>query len=626
MVGPVATLALCLSSAATARAASEPGLGEAAFGRICAACHVSLVGNTAKPTESAAGVPAARALPREMLRQLSADAVLAALTSGKMQAQGALLSDPERNAVAEYASGTRLGAATYGSEASAKPNPCSESTPLAEAARSPAWNGWSNDLSNARFQPRVSGGLSAADLPRLKLKWAFGYLKVSALRAQPIVFGHRVFIASDAGDVYALDAKTGCTHWTFKAKGSVAAAPSVGPYTNSAGIKGFALYVADRTATVYALDAQTGALLWKRRVDEHKVAGITGAPALYQGHLYVPVQGVGEEGMGASNGYACCTFRGSLSQLDASTGEVLWKTYTVAEPVLRGTSAAGVQNFGPAGAAIWAAPTIDTRRGLVYVGTGNNYSDPAQPMSDAIIAMDLKTGAIRWTKQVAGADVWAMGCGPTNAGNPSCPSSLGPDYDFSASPILVRTGGRDALIAVQKSGVAFALDPDKGGAIRWQSRFGQGSGLGGQWGGAVEGGRLFIGTADLLTPTPGGIHALDMTNGRQIWAQPPQPRLCLKNPGQACSAGQGGALTAIPGAVLSAGLDGGLRAYSSRDGRILWLYDTNRDFDTVNGVTARGGGMDHGGPVAADGMLYVNSGYGGFVAHPGNVLLAFGPE
>jgi polyvinyl alcohol dehydrogenase (cytochrome) len=356
------------------------------------------------------------------------------------------------------------------------------------------------------------------------------------------------------------------------------------------------------------------------------VAGITGSPALYEGRLFVPTQGVGEESIGATNNYPCCTFRGSVTALDTNTGEVVWKTYTVAESKPRGKNSAGVEMFGPSGGAIWSAPTIDVRRGLLYVGTGNGYSDPPQPGTDAIIAMDLKTGAVRWMKQVAGADNWAMGCLPKNPNNPACPGELGPDYDFSASPVLVHHQGRDLLIAPQKSGMVYAFDPEKQGEIVWQHRFGKGSGLGGQWGLAVEGERFFIGSADLLTPTPGGMHAIGVADGKPIWDTPPPPKLCLKNPGQACSSGQGSAPTAIPGAVFNDGLDGGVRAYSAKDGSILWQFDTNRDFDTVNGVTAHGGAMDHGGPVVVDGMVYINSGYGGFTAHPGNVLLAFGLE
>ncbi len=604
--------------------ASQAGPGEATFQRICATCHTTLVSRASPTSKHDKDATILRALPREMLRQLSPETILTALTSGKMQAQGSLLSDTERRAVAEYAAGSRFGAARYGAAATERPNRCASPAPIAKFKDAAEWNGWGNGPANLRFQPRASGGLTAADLPKLKLKWAFGYVNTSTLRAQPAVFAHRVFVTGETGEVYALDAKSGCTYWTYKAKGSVSTAPSVAAYKTPSGMSGYAVYVGDRNANVYALDAQSGALIWTRKVDDHRVAGITGAPALYGGRLFVPVQGVGEESIGSTNNYPCCTFRGSVVALDINTGEVIWKTYTVAEPRPRGKNSEGVEVFGPSGGGIWSAPTIDIRRGVLYVGTGNGYSDPVQPSTDAIIAMDLNTGAIRWMKQAAGPDNWAMGCLPNNPGNPSCPAELGPDYDFSASPALVHAGTRDLLIAPQKSGLVYAFDPEKQGEIVWQHRFGKGSGLGGQWGIAVDGERFFVGTADLLTPTPGGMHAIAVADGKPLWDSPPQPRLCLKNPGQACSAGQGSAPTAIPGAVFSAGLDGGVRAYSSADGSIVWQFDTNRDFQTVNGVTARGGGMDHGGPVAVDGMLYVNSGYGGFVAHPGNVLLAFG--
>jgi polyvinyl alcohol dehydrogenase (cytochrome) len=552
-----------------------------------------------------------RAQPREMLRQLSPEAVLTALTTGKMQAQGSSLTDAERRAVAEYASGSLFGAPAYGSASTEKPNLCEHSAPLADFKDAPGWNGWGNGLDNLRFQPAAAAGLSAADLPKLKLKWAFGYANTVALRAQPAVFGHRVFVANDAGEIYALDAKTGCTYWTYKAKASVTTAPLVAPYKARDDKSGYAVYFADRSAYVYALDAQSGGLVWGRKVEGHPHASITGAPALYDGVLFVPVQGADEEDFASNNNnYRCCTFRGSVVALDSNTGTGVWKNYTMAEPKPREKSSAGVQMFGPSGGGIWSAPSIDPQRGVLYVGTGNGYSDPPQPTTDAIIAMDLKTGEIRWMKQVAGP--------------PDDRAKRGADYDFSASPVLVHANGRDLLIAAQKSGVVYALDPDKQGEIVWKYRFGKGSALGGQWGIAVEAQRFFIGTADLLTAAPGGMHGIEIANGKPAWKQPPQPGLCLKNPGQACSAGQGSAPTAIPGAALSAGLDGGLRAYSTRDGSILWLFDTNRDFETINGVVARGGAMDRGGAVVVDGMVYVNSGYGGVIGHPGNVLLAFG--
>jgi polyvinyl alcohol dehydrogenase (cytochrome) len=172
--------------------------------------------------------------------------------------------------------------------------------------------------------------------------------------------------------------------------------------------------------------------------------------------------------------------------------------------------------------------------------------------------------------------------------------------------------------------MAYALDPDKDGALVWQYRIGQGSGLGGQWGAAADGQQAYFGVSDFLSQNPGGMHAVTIETGARVWYTPPPPKLC--GTVQQCSAAQGAAVTVIPGALLSSSADGGLRAYSTKDGSIIWQFDTNRSFETVNGVKASGGTMDGSGPVVASGMVYVNSGYGGFVGRPGNVLLAFGVE
>ena len=599
----IALIAGGLAGAAPAAAQPAPAaaLGSATYERACAGCH----------TTSGSGAPT-----RETLRAMSPEAILNALTNGKMQVQGSTLSDAERRAVAEFIAARPLSSDPVATLVSAR---CASSPPMRDPSSSPGWNGWGNGVTHTRYAPR--GGLTAADLPKLTLKWAFGYANVSAARAQPSVAGGRLFAASENSEVHALDPQTGCTHWTYKAMAGVRTALSVAPYKNGAQ-SGFAVYFGDARANVYAVDANTGQEVWIRKVDDHPAAAITGAPVVHNGRVFVPVQGLNEEGSGGRGGYQCCTFRGSLSALDANTGTVIWKTYMVDEPTPRAKNKDGVQMWGPAGAGIWAAPTIDARRNMVYVATGNGYADPPQKMSNAVVALDINTGAVKWVNQTTPNDNWTMGCQAKNPDNPACPATLGPDYDFSASPALASVNGRELLVLPQKSGIAFAMDPDNEGRTVWQTRIGRGSGLGGQWGAAVDEQNAYVGVSDLQTQNPGGMRALRLATGEMVWSMEPQPKLCGE--ARTCRAAQGGAVTAIPGAVLSGSLDGGMRAYSTQDGSILWTFDTNREFQTVNGVKASGGGIEGPGAIVADGMLFFNSGYGGILGRPGNVLLAFG--
>ena len=611
------------ASTPTATPAPAPPLtsaapdGEAVFRRVCAACHLGL-----PEMGAAANNPlGARAVPREFLHQYPPEAILNALTQGKMQAQGAALSPAERSAVAQFAAGRSFGTEKPVDPATEAGSRCTDAPGWPARAGTARWNGWGNGVANTRFQSASAGGLTAAQLPQLKLKWAFGFVDISSARTQPAVLAGRVFVASENGQVHSLSAERGCSYWSFTAQSGIVTALSIGPYV-SHGKTQQAVYFGDRKANAYAVDAQTGALVWTRKVDEHPAASITGAPTVYGGRVYVPVQGVGEEGRGARGDYACCTFRGSVSAIDASTGRLVWKTYTVPPAEPRGKNKEGVQIFGPAGGGIWSAPTVDARRGLLYVSTGNGYAEPAQPTTDAVLALDLHSGAVRWVRQLLAKDIWVMGCDAQNSGNPACPQRLGPDYDFSAPPALVRTQGRELLVLPQKSGMTYALDPAHQGRLLWQHRIGQGSGLGGQWGTAIAGDLAFFGVADALTPRPGGMHALRLADGEPAWEKGPPEPLCAGHLG--CSVGQGAAPTAIPGAVLSGALDGAVRAYSTRDGSILWTYDTRRDFTTVNGVKAHGGGIDGPGPIVAGGMMLITSGSGGFLGQPGNVLIALG--
>lgn len=602
---------LCLLLSVVAALASMPARaqvvdGQAVFDAFCAVCHVD------PPEEN---IP-----ERDAIAQLTPNAVVDSLTQGNMRIQGQALTPAQRVAVAEYLTGRPV------TERVARfdTGMCGRDAPFPELGAGRVWNGWGPDTRNTRHQPD-GGGLVAGDVPKLTLQWAFGVPGVTQQRSQPAIVGDRVFMGSMSGNVYALDARTGCTYWAFEAEAGVRTAISVGPVES-----GYAIYFADAEARAYAVDAATGSLRWSYKVDDHRAARSTGSPTLHDGVLYVPVSGVSEETTASMPDYECCTFRGSITALDAATGEVRWKSYTVPEPRPRGRSTSGAQLWGPAGVAIWSAPTVDPKRGLIYAATGNAYADPAPGTSDAIIALSIETGEIQWVNQVVpGGDIWILGCDAQSTGgdpeagnNPNCPEDVGPDFDFSASPGLVTMAdGRDLLVVTQKSGVGYALDPDAEGEIVWEYRWGQGSPVGGVWGSTTDGVRAYFSTADQFTDAPGGMHGVDLSSGERVWYVPPQAPLCAPGPG--CGPAQSAALTSIPGVVFSGSADGGVRAYAAATGDILWTFDTNGPFVTVNGVEATGGSIDGPGPVVAGGMLYVTAGNAGFVGTAGNVLLAF---
>ncbi len=598
LLRPALVFGAVLACASVAWAQSPDGAQ--VFNASCATCHT--------------GATDSRAPSLEALRPRTPQSIIDSLLTGAMRPQGSRLSGAERRAVAEFITGKAIA----GDVSGALTGRCSTPAPLQDFAKTPQWTGWSPSTTNTRFQPAEGAGLTPADLQRLKLKWAFGFPDASVAWSHPTVAAGRLFIGSQNGTVYSLDAKTGCIRWTFSASGGVRTALAVAP----AGASRLVVYFADTAANAYALDADTGRTLWVRRVDDHPSARITGSPTFFEGRLYVPVSSY-EESQGADPQYPCCTFRGSISALDAESGAVEWKTYMIAEtPQRRGTSGAGVPLWGPSGAGVWSAPTIDANRRLLYVATGNAYSAPATSSSDAVVALDLATGAIRWTRQVTANDVYVSSC---RAGNPNCPESVGPDFDFGSPPVLARAGGRDVIVIGQKSGVAFAMDPEKNGEILWQYRAGLGSALGGiEWGAATDGEHAYFAVSDIQTKQPGGLHAVNLATGTRAWFTAPPAPTCGSVPG--CNGAQSAAVTAIAGAVFSGSNDGSLRAYSTSTGEVLWEFDSNREFTTVSGVPAKGASMIGPGAVVAGGMVFVNSGYGAFGSRPGNVLLAFGPE
>jgi polyvinyl alcohol dehydrogenase (cytochrome) len=331
-----------------------------------------------------------------------------------------------------------------------------------------------------------------------------------------------------------------------------------------------------------------------------------------------------EEVPGGSEKYPCCTFRGSVVALDAATGQQIWKSYMIPEePKIVGKNAIGTPIWKPAGAAIWTSPTLDVEKNRIYVATGNAYTSPAAPTSDAIVALDMTTGKIVWVQQATPNDAYLVRCKP-GVGN--CPEEMGPDFDFGNSPIL-RTlqGGRRVLALGQKSGIVYGIAPDENGKILWQMRAGKGGELGGiEWGSAADERNIYVPVSDVLHPPSeaGGLAAFDLATGKQLWKAPAPPLNCTTGPG--CTGAQSAAVSVIPGVVFSGSVDGHLRAYSTSDGKIVWQFNTMQPFDTVNGVKGQGGSIDAAGPVIAGGMVLTNSGYGQWRGKAGNVLLAFG--
>jgi polyvinyl alcohol dehydrogenase (cytochrome) len=541
------------------------------------------------------------------LSQIPWQDILKTLETGAMQVQAQNLSPEERVAVARYV-GKAGGAPTL------PPMSGFCAAGVHPVATNAMWNGWGVDNLNTRFQPAAAAGLTAAQVPALKVKWAFGFPGARSAYSQPNVVGGRVYTGSNDGTVYAIDARSGCLYWMFRAKSMVRSSVVVGPDKRA--------YIGDLDANLYALDTETGKLIWQKKADDQPFARITGTPKLYDGRLYVPIASQ-EENAGANPIYPCCKFRGNLVAVDAKSGEVIWRTYTSPEPQPTGLSKTGVQFYGPSGATTWASPTLDLKRKLIYIMTGNGYSDPDIKTADAIVALDLNTGKIRWSQQ-ATPDMFNWDCGPRGGGG-NCPMNHGPDEDFGSSAVLLDVGGgKQLLVAGQKTGVVHAFDPDHDGKIVWQTRIGKGSTLGGVlWGIAGHQGIAYVPLSDIDRRNPasgGGMFAIDAAAGKVLWHTPPPAPACLPKPG--CNSAQLAPPSAIDGAVFSGSMDGHLRAFDMAAGKIIWDFDGTQSFPTTNGIPANGGSFSSTGPTIVDGMVYVNSGYGG-QGLAGNVLLAF---
>ncbi len=589
--------------------------GPTLYKQLCASCHDTGLG---------------RAPTRDVLRQMTPERVLAALESGAMLSMASGRTGVERRAIAEFVTGKPFAEAF-----STRPSPqamCRAAAgEFANPLAGPAWNGWGVNTRNTRYQDAAAAGLTAADVPQAEGEMGVR-LSGRAERRCPAGDRRRSRVRRHA-ERHRLRAERRHRLRPLDVPGRRRGARRGDHRPHRAGRPRARGRVRRRpiAATSTRSTPPPARRLWKVHVDDHPFARVTASPTVHEGRVYVGVAS-GEETAGAVADYQCCTFRGSLVALNAATGTQVWKTYTIEPPKPTSKNKVGTQLWGPSGAPIWSSPAIDTQRNAVYVTTGNNYSGPASDKSDAFVAFDLASGKILWSRQMTAADDWNTSCRLPDQIN--CTNTAAPDHDFASPPMLVSLpNGRRALVAGQKSGMVHALDPDRDGQILWQQRAGKGGINGGvQWGSAADATHVYVALSDLgripvpnsqaTLPDPeagGGMFAFRLDTGQQAW-HTEAPRACRTR--DRCSPAQSAAVSAIPGVTFSGAIDGHFRAYSTRDGSILWDVDTAQTYQTTNGVPARGGSLNVAGPAVAGGTVIVNSGYvqNGM---PGNVLLAF---
>jgi polyvinyl alcohol dehydrogenase (cytochrome) len=532
--------------------------GAALFQASCAYCH-------------------SRNLPRmpslDALREKDPRDIYSAISAGVMAPYARALSHDDRRAVAEYAAGKPLGDFASGAAAIPQSAYCAKQPDTAVTNIDAGWNSWGNNLANTRFQTAEHAGLTAEDVARLKLKWVFGVPAVTTMSGHPVVAEGRLFFGTFSGLVIALDAASGCALWAFEADAGVRSSLTLGKRPDGS----VRLFFGDLSGKVYALDPNTGKADWSLLADDHPHIRITGTPVYHDNRLYVPLSSL-EEVAGAMPDYECCTFRGGVLGVDAGSGKALWKTYTISEtPSKRGKNAVGTQLWAPSGAAVWTAPTLDPGTNTLYVVTGDSYSDPAAPESDAVMAIAMDSGEIKWTTQTLAGDAYTIACmDPSPESMVACPESKGPDLDFGSSPVLAKRGdGSRILLAGQKSGWLYALDPANGNII-WKTKVADGGIVGGiEWGFATDTTKAYVAIAGAWEKGPGeagGISAVNLDDGSLAWEVKPHQRTC--NNRERCNTGQLAAVTVIDGAVFSGSLDGHLRAYDTATGAVIWDGDT----------------------------------------------------
>lgn len=593
----------------------EGHLGGELFADNCASCHIG--GNVPKAPDFT------------WLEMMSPDAIHSAMTDGVMQLQAEHLSANEKRELTEWI--TRQDIEDINKVERPVPPMCEGKAAEFDISSPAPKIGWGHDT--ARHSPKDVAGFDADDLKNMELKWAFAYPGALRARSQPSIAMGAIYTGSQDGTVYAFDLETGCAKWIFRAPAEVRTAIVISSEPASADAPPLAFF-GDLMGKFYTVNALTGDLVWSKRMDDHPSTTLTGSPAYHDGNLYIPVSSL-EVIAAADPNYACCTFRGKVVKVDARSGKIIWEHFTVVgEPKKVGKTSVGTPIISPSGAPVWSSPAIDEKRGLIYFGSGENYSSPTDGNSDAIIAVDMKLGERVWTKQSYDNDAWNVACMMVE--NPNCPPEDGPDFDHGSSMILADLDdGKEIMFVGFKDGRVMGLDPDKKGETLWTVKVGRGSIQGGvHFGMATDGTKVYAPindmndtrNGDILDPELArpGIHTIDARNGKVLWSHV-QKNVCPENL-KFCDPGVSAAITSFPGGVIAGHMDGFIRGYDGETGKVLWEYDTKQTVKTVNNIQGSGGSMSGAGAAIAAGHIAVNSGYGLYSHSPGNLLLVFAPK
>ncbi|TQM00850.1 polyvinyl alcohol dehydrogenase (cytochrome) [Actinoallomurus bryophytorum] len=506
----------------------------------------------------------------------------------------------------------------------------------ADRGSAASWRMWQGDLQGSRYNPSERK-ITPATVGKLKLKWAFTYAKLPFSRtgSQPAVVDGVLYVGAPDAKFYALDAKTGARKWVFDLT------PVAGPVSDSnlnmvrdgAAVEGDKVYFGDGRGYVYALNKKTGRLIWARRPEPNTSAWLTSSPLVYHGRVYIGISST-EAGTAGDPNYACCRFRGSMVALDGRTGALDWRHYVMPPATKVGTWPSGADMYAPSGGAVWSSPAVDPRTGTLYVGTGQNYTGETGEI-DSVLALNSRTGALRWKQQMAFPDTYTMACITPNPSD-YCPShgrGTALDNDFGASPNIIRVGHRTIVAIGQKGGIFHAFDAASG-KILWQTQLSvmdpdkpDPGDVGVQWGSSFDGKRLYAAT---WRANPGMLYALDPATGHILWKTPAPEDGCTTGGAAAspdmCLRAFTPAVSSTPGLIYEGSYSGKMYIFSSANGKLLWQFDAVQDFQGVNGIPGRGIGISgNGGAVIVDGMMYVQAGYYPYYpSDKGYTLLAFG--